>query len=281
MKNPAQVADKYNTASISALQGGSTVRVRGERSLPHMQPVGRAGGLVTHRCAVRGGKVKNQPKQLPGRSLRGANTAYMRRSSSADLPKRALIKGGLRALSSAASSLKSSLAACLAPHLEQLKTQDACYQQALERGADQETLAQLEQEMRSTAGTIRGITDELTKMYDRLVDTIYLIYSGLTGGEFADVLAARLSKLDPGLVEIHRTPDFSSTGLGLDHLSFRYEDVKGRLDHAFEILSVYEALADDRCTGFGQPPRSIGLQWASGAGQFGEARTPWIVNTLA
>ena len=256
------------------------MRVRSERSLPHMQPVGRAGGLVTHRCAVRGGKVKNQPKQLPGRSLRGANTAYMRRSSSADLPKRALIKGGLRALSSAASSLKSSLAACLAPHLEQLKTRMPATNKRWNGRGSGDT-STVEREMRSTAGTIRGITDELTKMYDRLVDTIYLIYSGLTGGEFADVLAARLSKLDPGLVEIHRTPDFSSTGLGLDHLSFRYEDVKGRLDHAFEILSVYEALADDRYTGFGQPPRSIGLQWASGAGQFGEARTPWIVNTLA
>ncbi|NLL88960.1 MAG: hypothetical protein GX228_08560 [Firmicutes bacterium] len=106
------------------------MRVRSERPLPYMQPAGCAGGLATQRRAVRNGKVKNLPQQLPGRGLRGINAAYVRRSSSADQPRRTLIKVGLSAISSATLALKSSLAACLAPHLERLKVQDACYQQA-------------------------------------------------------------------------------------------------------------------------------------------------------
>lgn len=250
------------------------MRVRCGTALPFMQPPVRSGELVAQRRAVRVGKAKYLPQQLPGRCLRGANRPYVRRSSSADQPRHSLVKSGLRAISSAASALKSSLAACLAPHLESLKAQDVSYQQALDQGADQETLTQLEQEMRSTAGTIQGITDEFTKMYDRLVDTIYLIYTGLTGREFTEALAAKLGKT-------HRMPDFSSTGLGLDHFGFRYADVKGKLDHAFDILSVYEGLADYKHAGLKRPPRSIGLQWVSGTDQFGGARTPWIVNTLA
>jgi hypothetical protein len=263
------------------------VRVKSGPGFPFTQPAGGprgaingAGGLVTQQWAVRGSKLTKLPRQVLGRGLGGTKVARLRRSSSADLPKRVLIKSGLWAISSAASGLKSSLAACLAPHLERLKMQDACYQQALERGADEETLSRLEEEMTSTASTIQGITDELTKMYDRLVDTVFLIYSGLTGGEFVDVVAARLARLHPRLAEKHRLLDFSSTGLGLDNLGFRYADVKGKLDRAFDILTAYEELTVEKRTGYGQPVRSIGFQRVSGIGQFGAAKMPWRVNTL-
>jgi len=204
----------------------------------------------------------------------------MQRSSAAGLPRRALINGGLVALSSAASGLKSSLQATLAPHLERLKEQDARYQQAVEQGADPETLARMEEEMRGTAGVIQGITDELTKMYDELVNAVYLIYSGMTGGEFADVVAAKLSKADAGYTQRHRVPDLSSTGLGLDHLDFRYADVQGKLDKAYAMLSAYEALAPGRRSAHASVVRSIGFQRVSGVYHVGQNLRPWMIDIL-
>ena len=262
--------------------------VRSGSALPFMRstvgagrPLSAAGGLGAQRCVDRGSKLNKRPQQVLGKGMRRAKGVCLRRSSSAQQPRGALIKGGLRAIASAASGLKSSLKICLAPHLERLKEQDARYQQALEDGADYETLASLEEEMRSTTGTIQGITDELTKMYDELVDTVFLLYSGLTGGEFTKVVSARLRKVDPGLFADHRMLDFSSQGLGLDNLGFRYGDVNRKLGLAFDILSAYEDLAVEKPGRFGKQVPSSGFQRVSGVTQLGVARGVWRVDTLA
>ena len=71
----------------------------------------------------------------------------------------------MNVISSAASALKASLQRSLAPHMERLKVLDACYQQALDSGASEVVLAQIEQEMRAVEQVMQGIIDELTTFY--------------------------------------------------------------------------------------------------------------------
>jgi len=252
------------------------VRITGGPAFPFAQPVlwsrdyrSSAAQLVRQRPAVKRNQVERLRQQLLSQGVRGAETAYIQRSALANMPKRVLISSGMNVISSAASALKASLQSSLAPHMERLKALDARYQQALDSGASEAVLAQIEQEMRAVEQVMQGIIDELTKLYGGFADAVTRIYSGLTGGEFSKTVEERVKELDPNLLEKDKFVDFSAKGLGIDSLGFRYADVKAALDGAFETLSIYEKLASERNNGFGLLIRSIGFERVSDPYQFG------------